>query len=382
MNRIIAVLFLFALFFRPCYASINGVVQAATRAEAGVISSVIAAQLGANAILSRQTAVSAASANAAMIRRMMNPYGAALLLAAIALGYYLSDGELFQSGQGTVPDGTGLCRGMGSLTVVNTLPQCLAIVKAYPEIKTASASKLDGCGYRLDYEYKEPQGFTGHFDNFWVMSGPQCQQDQNQPGQVVTLPSPLTEEQKTAFRESQTAMSPQELLSDETGVADRQVPEIQVQLDDMEDDYKKATDTNPDGTPDNSTQPDTDPTIGDDGIDSIHPGEIPVMPSKADQLNKQQKTDCDKYPNSIGCSLYGDPATPDTIQQIDLPIQLDVGGTWGNTSCPSPIPLPLAFGSTQFSLQPMCDFMLGVRPIVFALSWLMAGFIVMSSVRD
>jgi hypothetical protein len=370
-------LFFFVLFFlaRPCLAVNNGVIQSAVRGAAGTISSVVATQVGQSLVLTRNYPVSAASANAALVRRMLNPAGAAIVAAALLAEYLLEDGKLMHPGSAN-PDGIGACFTAAGTRQNLTLDSC----KAWYAIdnapwKIVTVRKAGDLLYKADND-----GGSTNFNLWQKGSAP----TDDPIGSVVQPPTELSEAEKTDFRESLSddVITPQQILSQETGIADRQVPETAVQIDDMHDDYHKATDTNPDGTPDNSTQPDTDPTIGDDGIDSIHPGETPVMPSKADQLNKDSKTDCDKYPNSIGCSLYGDPATPDSIQQIDLPIQLDVGGTWGNTSCPSPIPLPLFFGSTQFSLQPMCDFMLGVRPVVFALSWLLAGFIVMSSVRD
>lgn len=94
------------------------------------------------------------------------------------------------------------------------------------------------------------------------------------------------------------------------------------------------------------------------------------------------KTDCDKYPDDIGCAKFGAVPAPETIPTTVVPVSLSPS-SWGSGSCPLPINLTL-FTTTNktLSLQPVCDFMTGVYPVVIAIGWLMAGFIVMSGIKD
>jgi hypothetical protein len=93
-------------------------------------------------------------------------------------------------------------------------------------------------------------------------------------------------------------------------------------------------------------------------------------------------TDCDKYPDDIGCSKYGIPATPDLITTDIIPISL-TPTSLGTGTCPSPNVLSLSGGKTlTFSYQPMCDFATMSAPLTIAFAWLAAGFLVLGSVRD
>lgn len=95
----------------------------------------------------------------------------------------------------------------------------------------------------------------------------------------------------------------------------------------------------------------------------------------------EQKTDCDKYPNSIGCSLYGDTPTAETLTNTNVPISLTP--TYSPSgSCPAPLSFSALGKTYQLSYQPVCDYALGIKFVVLALAWLSAGYLVVGGVRD
>jgi len=90
---------------------------------------------------------------------------------------------------------------------------------------------------------------------------------------------------------------------------------------------------------------------------------------------EQQKTDCDKYPDSAGCASLGDaPTVPDT-GTLSLGVSsispVNFGGSKG---CPADQSVN---GKFNWSYRQVCDHASMMRPIILALAWLSAAFIVL-----
>jgi hypothetical protein len=95
---------------------------------------------------------------------------------------------------------------------------------------------------------------------------------------------------------------------------------------------------------------------------------------------KDSKTDCDKYPDSVGCASLGDVVGNEggelTTETPDIGI--DSNSSWGSGSCPSPKQLNLLIsGGKSWSYQPVCDFMGYMRPVLISFGWLIAAGIVL-----
>lgn len=92
------------------------------------------------------------------------------------------------------------------------------------------------------------------------------------------------------------------------------------------------------------------------------------------------KTDCEKFPNSIGCSEYGD------VSDIDLE-RKELTGTvvpeqvGGVGQCPAPLAANVAGVHAEFSFDPLCQYANVIRPIALAFAWLAAGYLLMGVVR-
>ncbi|MBI3145637.1 MAG: hypothetical protein HYZ18_10355 [Pseudogulbenkiania sp.] len=97
---------------------------------------------------------------------------------------------------------------------------------------------------------------------------------------------------------------------------------------------------------------------------------------------EEQKTDCDKNPNSVGCSDWGDaPDAPDIGQQ-----EINPTFSWSPFSlpsvCPQPQQLGLSFGTVALTWQPECDFATKIRPLVLAFAGLTALYIAFGMKQD
>lgn len=95
----------------------------------------------------------------------------------------------------------------------------------------------------------------------------------------------------------------------------------------------------------------------------------------------EQKTDCDKYPNSVGCADWGTPDDP-ALPNKDIAVLVTPVDFSGAGVCPAPRTVAISGFSLNLSYQPFCDFAGYVRPAVLALAWLAAAFIVFGRVGE
>lgn len=93
-----------------------------------------------------------------------------------------------------------------------------------------------------------------------------------------------------------------------------------------------------------------------------------------------QKTDCDKYPNSIGCAEFG---TPDdsTIPTITPTISITPNSTPARM-CPAPLSIPTSRGSFSMTFDAVCTGLDMVRVVLLAFAWLFAIRYVVGASRE
>jgi hypothetical protein len=130
-----------------------------------------------------------------------------------------------------------------------------------------------------------------------------------------------------------------------------------------------TTTTNPDGT--TSTQTVTN---------------APTAPQTNTQTTTpQQQTDCEKFPDTIGCSKYGQVPEKEVIPITEIPAEMpytpwgEGGGSDGNGDCPAPSPLPHGM---VLDYQPMCDSLVKMKPIIISSALLISLFIVIGGIKE
>lgn len=87
-------------------------------------------------------------------------------------------------------------------------------------------------------------------------------------------------------------------------------------------------------------------------------------------LPSEQEDYCAENPDVVGCKKLGDAPTGPEIQSQNKGVSNITPTTGGNGSCPANVALPRG---AEFSYAPMCDLARGVRPVVLAIAWLIAG---------
>ncbi|MEF3074886.1 virulence factor TspB C-terminal domain-related protein [Methylobacter sp. Wu1] len=149
---------------------------------------------------------------------------------------------------------------------------------------------------------------------------------------------------------------------------------------------EETTTTNPDGTITKTVTTKTN-TIGEDDkttTTTTNPDGTKTTTTTGGDGSGDGKTDCDKYPNSIGCQdiSKGDAPKADTIPTIDVPIVFNPVSWGGSGSCPAPGTINLHGSTVEISYQPYCDIASAIRPIVIALAFMSAAYIVFGGVKE
>ena len=133
----------------------------------------------------------------------------------------------------------------------------------------------------------------------------------------------------------------------------------------------------------------TDPDGNVISSDTVTVGADPMQPGsdfcKANPTNvaciKKDEDQCLLPENSgrLACMDAGEPvAEPDVATQNVGSSAITPVGVGGAGSCPAPIALPVG----EWSFAGMCMVADGVRPVVIALAWILAGIIVIGSLRS
>lgn len=109
-------------------------------------------------------------------------------------------------------------------------------------------------------------------------------------------------------------------------------------------------------------QPATDPTTGD--------------PKKPDD----EKDPCKEQPDRLGCVDLGEPEDLD-LEKKDIGQPITPVSVGGGGSCPADRSVSTSGGTIVWTYKPICDMAEMSRPIVLALAWLLAGYILIGAVR-
>lgn len=102
----------------------------------------------------------------------------------------------------------------------------------------------------------------------------------------------------------------------------------------------------------------------------------PLAPGEEDP----PPTDCDKKPNSIGCSEFGEVGDTE-LERKELSGTVVPEQVGGAGQCPAPLAANVAGIHAEFSFDPLCQYANVIRPIALAFAWLAAGYILMGVVR-
>ncbi len=98
---------------------------------------------------------------------------------------------------------------------------------------------------------------------------------------------------------------------------------------------------------------------------------------------KEDETDiCQKYPTALGCQRLGKMSKTPPISSLDVEFEYDVVFLTSSASCPSPNVFTVSGRSMSFNNSAICDFAMGINPIVILICSVIGIYIVSGGVRN
>ena len=122
-------------------------------------------------------------------------------------------------------------------------------------------------------------------------------------------------------------------------------------------------------------QPVDRPQDGAEPVDDPEPTD-----SKDKPKTDEQQSLCEKHPDIIACQKFDDPKDDDLRKQ-DRDVSITPDSGWGseNASCPAPKHITVQGRSIAIPYDLFCTYATGMRPIIIAMAWLSAAFILMGA---
>jgi hypothetical protein len=101
-----------------------------------------------------------------------------------------------------------------------------------------------------------------------------------------------------------------------------------------------------------------------------------------EQGDDGELSECEKSPDTLGCARLDVP-TQDPIPETSIPVSITPQGGWGDSggSCPEARYVETQGHTIPIPFDLVCTYMAGIRPIVIAVAWLAAAFIVFGGGR-
>lgn len=88
------------------------------------------------------------------------------------------------------------------------------------------------------------------------------------------------------------------------------------------------------------------------------------------------ESQCDKYPNTVGCTDLGTPVDGELLPHVEVPLSFTPVAIAADATCPASMTVS-AFGkSVPVSYDAACTYASGLKPIVIAIAYLSALFII------
>lgn len=118
----------------------------------------------------------------------------------------------------------------------------------------------------------------------------------------------------------------------------------------------------------------TTTTVNPDGTSTVETKNEPKP------TEKDPPTDCDKYPDSLGCVSLGTP-TSDTLNKSTRAVSVVATAFASSSGCPAPLSFAVRGSSYSISYQPICDRLIVLKVLFLAIAGVLAAYILADSFR-
>ena len=134
-------------------------------------------------------------------------------------------------------------------------------------------------------------------------------------------------------------------------------------------------------TPDQPTRVDMTPTDRPQAGPDPDPNPDPEPdPDKDKPKPEEQQSLCEKHPEILACQVLKDSGEKPEIEKKDFDFDFTPEtGFSGSASCPAPVTVNVSGMQLAFSWVPFCNSLSFAKPIILALAWLSAAFIMLGA---
>lgn len=110
---------------------------------------------------------------------------------------------------------------------------------------------------------------------------------------------------------------------------------------------------------------------------------IPQPNRPTAEVAPEQPTQCDKYPNSIGCMQPGAAPAPETIPNTQIPLSFTPMTMPGSSATSCPVPETVGLGGHTFEIRydGLCYYADSLRPFVILGAYITAAMIIFGVIR-
>lgn len=137
---------------------------------------------------------------------------------------------------------------------------------------------------------------------------------------------------------------------------------------------------NPSPTPDQPWRVDLQPVNRPVSGPEPMPGPDSENPPNLDKPSEEQIDFCVKNPDVLACQKLDEPNSEE-LPASEKPISISPDGGWGadNASCPAPKQITVQGRAIPIPFDLFCTWASGMRPIIIAMAWLSAAFILLGA---
>lgn len=118
------------------------------------------------------------------------------------------------------------------------------------------------------------------------------------------------------------------------------------------------------------------PVDSSTGLPVSNPPPGSVTDGSDPNSSAQQSDLCEKHPDIVACADLNPPTEDPELELVEKPFNFSEIAIGGSGACPSPRVIYVFNQSIEFSYQPVCDFFIGMKPFVLAVSWIIAAMII------
>lgn len=97
--------------------------------------------------------------------------------------------------------------------------------------------------------------------------------------------------------------------------------------------------------------------------------------------NETPQTDCEKFPDSIGCAKFGDIPEADKIKKTTHALDITAKAFNGSAACPAPVQVNAMGQTYDISYDPLCDKLALIKPLMLLFAAFLAAYVLADSFK-